>query len=40
MIKRKGPDGKVYQFQDGTSEQVMVDAFTSIYGGSAPEKSA
>ena len=39
MIKRKGPDGKVYQFQDGTSEQVMVEAFTTIYGGSSPEPS-
>ena len=31
MIQRKGPEGKVYQFQDGTSEQEMIDAFSSIY---------
>lgn len=36
MITRKGPDGKSYQFQDGTTEQEMAKAFTSIYGG--PEK--
>tara|TARA_R110000796_G_C14555514_1_gene434302 strand:- start:40 stop:1860 length:1821 start_codon:yes stop_codon:yes gene_type:complete len=31
MIQRKGPDGKVYQFPEGTSEKVMSDAFSSIY---------
>ena len=31
MIQRKGPEGKLYQFQDGTSEQEMIDAFSSIY---------
>lgn len=36
MIKRKGPDGKVYQFPDGTSEAEMAKAFTTIYG--APEQ--
>jgi len=36
MITRKGPDGKSYQFQDGTTDQEMAKAFTSIYGG--PEK--
>tara|TARA_R110000787_G_scaffold107567_1_gene215576 strand:+ start:762 stop:2210 length:1449 start_codon:yes stop_codon:yes gene_type:complete len=43
MIQRKGPDGKVYQFQDGTSEQVMIDAFSSIYNKpelTIPEKAA
>ena len=40
MIQRKGPDGKVYQFQDGTSEQVMIDAFSSIYNDNYEEMSA
>lgn len=34
MIKRKGPDGKIYQFPEGTSEAEMAKAFTTIYGGS------
>jgi len=35
MIKRKGPDGVVRQFPDGTSEEEMATAFSSIY--SEPE---
>jgi hypothetical protein len=39
MITRKGPDGKTYQFNDGTSEKEMAAAFTSVYGDPAPART-
>ena len=39
MIIRKGPDGQIYKFPEGTSEQEMIDAFVSVYGDPEQDKS-
>lgn len=38
MMQVRGPDGKVYGFQDGTSQEEMARAMRSVYGGPQKEE--
>lgn len=41
MIEIEGPDGVIYEFPEGTSEEVMANAMRSVYPtGQAPQISA
>ena len=41
MIEIEGPDGVIYEFPEGTSEEVMANAMRSVYpNGQAPQISA
>ena len=39
MIEIEGPDGVIYEFPEGTSEDVMRTALMKVYGGAQPAQS-